>query len=170
MWVNHMSIVYYFSKTSETNNFFKYGIKLSQNYDKEININGYLSKCLCAFLNPKDDMIKFESSDYHCLKLDIEDSYAKIIDSFLLDDSSLGPKTIDLNKYIFGTYKNPEVLITTSVLPEKISLLNRDIDVPIMFDNSRDLYYQKKSAQMLEELTSKELYNLLRAYIYDRDS
>ena len=40
----------------------------------------------------------------------------------------------------FGTFLAPEVLITTSVLPEKIGILNKGIDIPILYDNSKVFY------------------------------
>ena len=75
--------------------------------------------------------------------------------------------SVDLEKYIFGKFKTPEVAITSSILPEQISVLNKEIDCPVLFDNSRDLFYQLRIQIMLDELSPKEAYLALKNYIDD---
>ena len=65
--------------------FLKYGIRLSKNFNKELNINGYVKPFLIGLLNPKDDLEKYNSNDYTCLKLDILDDHLRVIDKELIN-------------------------------------------------------------------------------------
>jgi hypothetical protein len=165
-----MSVVYYYAKKSNTLNYLKYGLRLSKNFDKEVNLNGYSKPCFSALLNPKDDISKFDSEEYDCLKLEMNNDYCKVIDTSFLIENAKSVSYIDLDKYIFGTFKNPEVLITTSIVPEKISLLNKVIDIPVLFDNSRDLFYQCRIAEMLDTLSHKEAYTALSSYMQKKEN
>jgi hypothetical protein len=148
----------------------KYGLRLSKNFDREVNLNGYTKQCLTGLLNPKDDLYKYDSEEYDCLKLEMNNSYCKVIDSSFLLEGSYSINYIDLDKYILGTFKNPEILITTSVVPEKISILNKIIDIPVLFDNSRDLFYQCRLTEMLDNLSYKEAYTAISTYMLKKDN
>ena len=159
-----MPIIYYYPKNEQIDSFLSNGISLSQNFDKEVSINGYIKRCIVCLLNPKDDIEKFEKEEKVCLKLDIDYSSCYVADGFFIEDGALGPKTIELEKYELGTFKTPVALLTTSVFAEQISTLNKDIDVPVLYDNSRDLFYSKKNARILDEISPKELFYLLNKW------
>lgn len=158
-----MAIVYRYVKKDDSSDLLKYGIRLSKQFDKEVNFNGYSKPCICALLNPKDNEDKFNSDLYVGLKIDVSNEYCKVVDSSLNEDERT---VLELNDYILGTFKTPEILITTSILPEKISLLNKDIDVPVLYDNSRDYFYSCRITEMLDEMSPKEAYVVLKNY-YD---
>ncbi len=158
-----MSIIYYYSKDENLQIYLKYGIRLSKNFDIELNLNGYVKPFLIGLLNPKDDKQKYNSNEYTCLKLDMINTHCKIIDSNMINDYEgqvISPIPID--EYIFGTYKNPIVLIDTSIISDKISIYNKIIDIPILFDNSEDFYYELKVKKMMGENPIKDIYELLK--------
>ena len=157
-----MSIIYYYTKNENLPIYLKYGIRLSKNFDKELNINGYTKPYLIGLLNPKDDIKKYNSEDYTCLKLDLINSHCKVIALENLDNTQID--SIDLDEYIFGTYKNPLVLIDTSVISDKISTYNKVMDIPILFDNSEDFYYELKVKKLLDEMPIKDAYELLKKH------
>ena len=156
-----MSIIYYYTKNDNLPIYLKYGIRLSKNYDEEFNINGYKKPFLTGFLNPKDDMFKYNSSDYTCLKLDVFNNHCKIIDYSIQLNINGVTNYISLDEYKFGTFKNPMVLIDTSIISDKISLYNKVIDVPLLYDNSEDFYYELQIQKIMDELQPKEIYELL---------
>lgn len=160
-----MAIIYYYVEKDKVSDFLKYGIKLSENFSKEVNINGYLKQCFFGLINPKDDENKYNSENFECLKLDIPTSNCRVFDNSLQDGQIKHMPSIELDKYIFGKFKTPEVAITSSILPEHISVLNKEIDCPVLFDNSRDLFYQLRIQIMLDELSPKEAYLALKNYI-----
>lgn len=162
-----MAIIYYYVDKNKVPDLLKYGIKLSDNFSKEVNINGYLKQCFFGLLNPKDDEYKYNSENFECLKLDIPISNCRVFDNSLQDDQMRNLPSIELENYVFGKYKTPEVAITTSIFPESISILNKEIDCPTLFDNSRDLFYQLRINIMLDELSPKEAYLALKNYIDD---
>lgn len=162
-----MAIIYYYVEKDKVSDFLKYGIKLSENFSKEMNIDGYLKQCFFGLLNPKDDEFKYNSDNYECLKLDIPLHNCKVFDNALKDGQVKHLSSVDLEKYVFGKYKTPEIAITSSILPENISVLNKEIDCPVLFDNSRDLFYRLRIQIMLDELSPKEAYLALKNYIDD---
>ena len=156
-----MAIVYRYVLKERAEDCLKYGIRLSNQFDKELEWNGEKKPCITGLLNPKDSEYKFDSDEYVGLKIEIANNYCKVTDtSELADETPIVP----LDDYKLGSFKNPEVLITSSVLPEKISLLNKDIDVPVLYETSRDLYYSCKVTEMLDEMSPKEAYVVLKNY------
>jgi len=47
---------------------------------------------------------------------------------------------IPLKDYIFGAFRLPECLVSCTVMPEQISVLDKRLDSPILYDNSEELY------------------------------
>lgn len=157
-----MASIYYYTKNNNLPIYLKYGIRLSKNFDKEINISGYKKPFLIGLLNPRDDIKKYNSSEYTCLKLDIFDTHCKVIDLSKITDSDEIVDFIPLEEYILGTYKNPIVLINTSIISDKISLYNKDRDIPLLFDNSEDFFYELEIKKMIDDLPLKEVYDRLK--------
>ena len=156
-----MSIIYYYTKNDNLSIYLKYGIRLSKNYDEEFNISGYRKPYLLGFLNPKDDMNKYNSNNYTCLKLDVLSNHCKVINYTLQTNINEVTPYIPLEEYKLGTFKNPCVLIDTSIISDKISLYNKVIDVPLLYDNSEDFYYELQIQKIIDELPAKEVYELL---------
>lgn len=156
-----MAIIYRFVLKEKVNDLLKYGIRLSTQFDKEVNIKGDIKPCITGLLNPKDNEYKFNSDEYVGVKIDIAPNYCKVIDLAQKSDS---PIIIELEDYKFGTFKLPEVLITSSILPERISILNKDIDTPVLYNNSTELYYSCRVSEMLDEMSPEETYLVLKKY------
>jgi len=72
---------------------------------------------------------------------------------------------IEAKDYKYGTFENPRVAFSSSILPEEISILNKDIDEPVLFENSKDLYYQIKIFNIIDELEPSEVYFALCEYL-----
>lgn len=164
-----MSTIYYYVKNSILDETLRYGIKLSTFYSHQLPINGIEKKCMIGLLNPKDDLNRFNSEDYTCLKLSLRPEQCYVINDVAL---VLPPKRyniINLKKYLYGTFESPRIIITTSILPEAISVMNKTIDEPLLFDNSKDLYYQNKIKEMIEENDLSEVYLALCEYFDYKD-
>jgi hypothetical protein len=140
--------VYYYIPAGEVNNAVDCGLKLSIWYEKEIVIEGSSRKCIIAFLNPKDDMEKYMSNDYRCVKLEVATNYCYVADRYLYQVGLSEPRVMDLyiesiipvQEYIFGSYRLPECLVTSTVIGGHISPLNKSLDSPVLFNNSEELY------------------------------
>lgn len=160
-----MSIIYYYTKKENLPIFLKYGIRLSKNFDKELNINGYVKPYLIGLLNPKDDMQKYNSNDFTCLKLDILDDHLKVVDKNIINNSSgTQIEYSQINTYILGTIKNPIVLADTSVISNKICVYNKNIDIPLLYNNSEDFFYELNVRKLIDDLPIKDVYELLKNY------
>lgn len=160
-----MSTIYYYVNNSKLTETLRYGIKLSLNFSHTIPIKGVDKKCMVGLLNPKDDIHKFESDEYSCLKLNLYSEQCYVINEVALVIPPKEYELIPLKEYTYGYFESPRVLFSTSILPEEISLLNKVIDEPLLFDNSKDLYYQIKISKMLDELEPSEVYFALCEYV-----
>lgn len=135
------------------------GIKLSEWYNREVYIEGDLQKCITALLNPRDEYDKYISNDYRCLKLEVKSKYCYVADRLLYEAGLSYPEVMEMygrsivpiDKYVFGDYRTPEVLITTTILGEYINVTGRMLDSPVLYENSRELYFNDLMERMREE-------------------
>lgn len=140
--------VYFYIPAQHTDHTVECGLKLSQWFDREVEIAGEIRKCMAALLNPKDDMDKYRSEDYRCLKLQLEPRYCFVADRYMYEVGMDNPEIMELYQksvisiedYIFGSYRLPECLVTSTVIPGYISILNKKLDSPVLFDRSEELY------------------------------
>jgi len=136
------------------------GIKLSEWYSREIVNDGDRKKYISALLNPRDDVNKYNSAEYVCLKLEIMTKYCRIAEGALygpgLADAGImelyNNSIVSVEEYRFGQFRQPECLVSCTVLGEHINVLDKRLDSPILFDNSEELYL----GNILEEF--KELH------------
>ncbi|HOJ09193.1 MAG TPA: hypothetical protein PK733_01180 [Clostridiales bacterium] len=143
-----MAEVYYYVPAEESENIVECGLKLSVWHSKEIMIEGIIKKCISALLNPKDDINKFNDEAYKCIKLDLPPDYCYVADRYLYEAGVDMPEVMELylksiiplEKYIFGSYRLPECLVTTTVIPGQADLLNKAQDTPVLFNSSEELY------------------------------
>ena len=140
--------VYFFMPVNEVDIAVECGIKLSKWFDKEVVIEGERRKCILALLNPKDDIKKYNSGEYRCLKLELDPKYCFVADNFLyqvglgsLDTMKMYTSSIiPLKDYIFGSYRLPECLVTSTVIAGRVAVLDKRLDSPVLYDNSEGLY------------------------------
>lgn len=148
--------VYYYLPIEEKDSALTCGIKLSVKADRKVIINGYPTSCISTLLNPRDDLKKYKSNDFICLRININIDYCYIADKSLYNNKQAvdlyNQSIIPAKNYTFGTYRNPECLVTCTILPENIQVFNKIIGSPILYHNSEELYINN----LIEEL--KETY------------
>lgn len=145
-----MADLYFFVSREKVEDIVDCGLKLSEWYDREIIIPGIneKKKVLKALLNPRDDTEMIKDTDYQCLRLQVELDYCWVADASLYKMSQEDLRTMELyykniiplKDYCFGTFRNPEVLVTKSVLPEFIKVAGEVLDIPLLYENSEKLY------------------------------
>ena len=98
-------------------------------------------------MNPRDDAEKMKNTNYQCVRLQLELDYCWVAGALLYKMGQEDTRTMELyynycssKDYCFGTFKNPEVLVTTSVLPEYIKITGEVLDIPLLYENSEKLY------------------------------
>lgn len=140
--------IYYYLPVNEVDNAVECGLRLSKWSEKEIFIDGEVKKCISALLNPRDDMSKYRSEYYRCVKLELPENYCYVADGSLYLAGLGSTKAMDMYKgsiipvknYIFGSYRLPECLVVTTVISGQISILSKKLDSPVLYDNSEELY------------------------------
>ncbi|KNY27416.1 hypothetical protein [Pseudobacteroides cellulosolvens] len=140
--------VYFYIRSELAESAVDCGLKLSEHYEKVVMIDGEEKKCISTLLNPKDDLDKYKSSEYKCLKFDlpsklcyVADKYMHIVGAGSKDAMEIYNRSITpLKDYIFGSFRLPECLVSSTIMPEQISILDKRLDSPILYDNSEELY------------------------------
>lgn len=170
--------VYYYLPEAAVEVAVECGIKLSQFFDKEVVINGEIKKCLTAFLNPKDDIEKYKSAEFKCVKLELDAKYCFVADKFLYNigiDSQeafelFKESVIPIEKYIFGSYRIPECLVISTVIAGQVGVLDKRLDSPVLFSNSDELYinniietYREKYDDFNDAILYSFFYKLVEA-------
>ncbi|GAE87306.1 hypothetical protein [Acetivibrio straminisolvens] len=151
--------VYYYIPKEEVENAVECGLKLSEYFDKEIIIENTKMKCISALLNPKDDIEKYKSESLRCVKLELPSEYCFVADRYLYEIGLNHSEVMELYfdsimpiaNYTFGLYRLPECLVTSTVIGEHISLLNKRLDSPVLFDNSEELYINNVIENLKED-------------------
>ena len=170
-----MAEVYYYVKSESLANILDCGLKLSAWYDREVAIAGEKKMCFLGLLNPKDNPGLYRSSEYTCLKLQVSNEKCYIADRFLYENA-LGRAAADMelynnsivpiDKYIFGNYRLPECLITTTILPGEAAVLDKRMDSPVIYTNSEELYINNILQDLRERLAESD--DFLLYYFFDR--
>jgi len=140
--------VYYYLPLKQLNNAVECGLKLSQWFDKEVVINGESKRCISTLLNPKDDIEKYKSNDFKCVKFELPPNYCFVADKHLYQVGLSTPDVMDMYKssitpvkdYIFGSFRLPECLVTCTVIADQINVLDMRLDSPVLFNSSEELY------------------------------
>lgn len=116
------------------------GLKLGDCDIKTVRINGTQTQCFEAYLHPND-----ADSDMHdrvLVKITAPTAQAYIADNSLqgqLED--LYEKSIiPANQYKLGKYRKPCCLISCTILPGMIERYNADMDEPLLYQSSEQLY------------------------------
>jgi|GEM_PF-164885 len=175
LWGVPMVEVYYYVRTENLSNILDCGLKLSAYYNREIVMDGDRVMCFSGLLNPKDDPGLYKSPGYTCLKIQVKNEKCFIADRFLyenakeLKDSELElyyKSVIPIEKYIFGAYRLPECLITTTILPGEAAVLDKRMDSPVIYTNSEELYINNVLQDLRERLAESD--DFLLYYFFDR--
>ncbi len=161
--------VYFYVPKEQVEAVVECGLKLSAWCDRRVWIDGENRPCISALLNPRDDADKYNSKAFGCLKLELPAKHCWVADRRLFEIGRTCPaamelyrkSVIPLERYYFGTYRLPECLVTTTVLPHQISVLNKIMDSPVLFESSEQLYVNN----IVEDLKEKRDY-LLDALLY----
>lgn len=144
-----MAAVYFYVPAEKADDVVECGMKLSEWKDREQQTPWSYgpSPCFCALLHPNDDR-RSKDPAYRCIKISIPAEDCVIADGDLyrlsMEYPEIRQKYIDtmvpLSKYRFGSFRNPECLIFTTILGDQISVYGKGLDDPILYENSEALY------------------------------
>jgi len=132
--------VYCFIPAEEAEEVIECGLKLSSSFTKTIEINGQQVQCLEAYMHPNDAK-EINPGDVP-VKITLQSGRAYIADNSLLGELGdlYNKSIIPADKYKLGTYRKPGCLIACTVLPDMIERYNPDMDEPILYQSSEQLY------------------------------
>jgi hypothetical protein len=147
-------IAYYYIKKEETEETCECGLKLSVWCDSEVIIDIFKKKAIIAYLSPKDHLEKYNDPTYDCLKLELQDEKLYVADYIykeIDDEKRYLLSVINVKDYKIGMYRKPVFTITYTVLGEYVSLLDKNMDIPILYDNSEEMYVKTMYAKFEED-------------------
>ncbi len=132
--------VYCFIPAAEADEIIECGLKLNSRLMKRIPVGGMEIPCFEAYLHPEDGTGASEQDVL--VKITLPEGKAYIADQSLVGElGDLYYKSIiPADQYKLGKYRKPCCLITCTVLPEMIERYNPDLDEPLLYQSSEQLY------------------------------
>ena len=158
--------VYCFIPAEEAEEVIECGLKLNSRLTKTITICGAQVPCFEAYLHPKDGA--GTGSDDVLVKITLPEGRAYIADNSLLGEL-YNKSIIPADRYKLGKYRKPCCLISCTILPEMIERYNPDLDEPLLYQSSEQLYrdslfYKTDDlAQSFKDVALNAYYNLKAA-------
>lgn len=164
--MNVVRNVYLYVKKDKIVDCVKYGMKLSE-YSNISFFNGRsLKKGILAYISPKDSD-KYSNEAYDILRIITDELNIYVNDSSLVETSEdltfNYSNMCSLKDYKLGDFINPKLVICSTILPEYIHKYNRIIDVPLLIDNSKELYLSKELEELNENEFDNLTYNMLKS-------
>lgn len=145
-----MAGLYLYAPTQKIPDLTECGIKMSEWYDREIELMGQTGRkrALRALLNPRDDLVRAKDEHYRCIRIEVDPEQCQVGDAILYQmgcrDEGIMRRYLEalvpLSRYRFGVFRNPECLIFTSLLPDRIEVTGKAQDIPVLFESSEALY------------------------------
>lgn len=160
-------IVYYHIPEDKAKDAISFGMKLSEYGNFLINIGNGPKNVITAYLCPADDVKRYNRSGYTCLCIDFPIEKTYIMEGVYLETENTQALKASLTKaaeYRLGSYRKPLALITTTVFAERIKVLGKYMDVPMIVDDSEELYL-KNALLELEEGDSGYYEKALYGYL-----
>lgn len=116
------------------------GLKLGDCITKNVTRNGSGMLCFEAYLHP-NDADKNNENDV-LVKISAPEGHSYIADNSL--QGKLGElyekSIIPVSQYKLGKYRKPCCLISCTILPDMIERYNADMDEPLLYQSSEQLY------------------------------
>ena len=140
----------------------KYGIKLSEQENRVIELNSSTKRGIQAFLSPKDSPL-YLNEEFECIRVLTKGLTAIVFNKICEGTELIDNFVVDSENYNIGDYELPEAIICSSILPDNLFPYNKILDKPLLVQNSREFYYEKCINEILETdmFTKYELYQTL---------
>ncbi len=143
---------YIFVDKSSAENCCKYGMKLSLFSNINLQIRGEPKSGIEGFLSPKDSP-KYKDDKYDILRINLKETKTYVV-------NELNHKEFcKLEKYEFGNYMCPKIVIYSSIMPENIFKYNKILDVPLIIQNSKEFYIERKEELSFDNDLSNPTFN-----------
>ena len=139
-----MQDLYIYINKNDVDTCLKYGIKLSEYSNKILKLQNMEKRGILAFLSPKDSDLYIDEN-YECIRVNIKDLNTIIYNKLCENTPLIDEFYCDISEYSIGDYELPEAIICSSILQENLSIYNKILDKPLLVQNSREFYYEKKN-------------------------
>jgi cellulose synthase/poly-beta-1,6-N-acetylglucosamine synthase-like glycosyltransferase len=135
-WVIRMVRVYYYISRKEAATAVECGLKLSEWFDRKTTFGSNEKRFIAMYQKPQDDMHKFLSSDFACLEIEISEAHCHMADRLLYNGMSVNRQhnmesyagsIIPYDRYLEGMYRYPEYLVSATIMPEQVVVINRGL-------------------------------------------
>lgn len=155
-----MAVVYFYVPANQLDEIVDCGMKLSEFSVREMILPGFQSPrtVLGTLLHPNDST-RSTDPDWRCIKIEVDPRTALVGDAALnMPDENPQLTALyrnhltTLEKYRFGTFRKPECLLTASVLSDNIEVVGKSQDIPMLYENSEQLYVSNQLSIMEERV------------------
>lgn len=100
---------------------------------------------IAALLHPADRFYGRGTAGKVCLRLEIDAKKAYVIDIGRIKNKA-ADSLIPAEKYVYGTFRRPVLIVLTPVEPEDIKKYERVLDAPVLYENSEKIYIDRQFA------------------------
>lgn len=155
--------LFIYVENTKLENIMKYGMKLSEFSNKVLKIkDGTTKNGIIAYLAPKDSEFYYDNQ-YTCIRVLTKDITYYIYNKLCENTNFFEDFMIAPENYTLGDFEEPMALICSCILPENIFIYNKNRDIPILIENSKEFYYEKCINHMIdsENFSNYELYQIL---------
>ncbi len=123
------------------------GLKLNDWSDREAIIHGTSVKCMTAYIHPADGAAAMPGIDGKgsvLLRFTVPAQYAFVAEGSLRGNREAYDRTItSAEQYEIGSYRNPQGLITCTVLPGMIERHDRRMGEAVFYESSEQFYMDR---------------------------
>jgi len=168
-----MDVFFYIDK-KDRERVLECGLRLAEWAERKIFLSGIQQPCIRALLNPLDDKDRFEDDNYLPMKIRVNPKATLVAEGIFYDDALFehgindlyNNSIIPLEQYVFGTYRKPECLLSGTVGNRFFNVMDKLIDVPVLYASSEELYVEMQIEHGKELYDNFEERLLYRYYSY----
>jgi hypothetical protein len=157
--------VYLYVKKDKLIDCIKYGMKLSEYTNASFYKGTSLKKGIIAYISPKDTS-DYLNEGYDILRIKTDELSIYVNNSSIVESCENIRfnfcEMCILDNYALGEFINPKLIICSTILPEYIYKYNRIIDVPLLVDNSKDLYLSRELEEINERKSDNLTYDIIK--------
>jgi len=130
------------------------GIKLSEKKERTFTYQGIKFNCFTGWLHPNDDITRQGDEEYVCIKLNLDERYCFVGARDLYPHELYFKSLVPFSQYRLGTFRRPQCLICSTVLPSRVKVQGRRLDVPLLYGNSEELYLENVQSFLAGEYSA----------------
>ncbi|MFO7636877.1 MAG: hypothetical protein R6W96_06185 [Clostridia bacterium] len=151
---------YYYVEKEKTNDIISCGIKLSEYMQGQVEIDSVSKSFYFAYITPKDNMARYNGNEHVCLRIEIPEEKLYVGEKIYHETGKTDWFTRSVKpagEYKVGEYRKPRFLVIHTLFGDQVRILDKNRDVPALYENSEEMYFQR--VHSIFEESDKKFYD-----------